>query len=224
MIAVISLTLDREELTQRAFPHNLTPRPDLLYIWDNGSRYWHKLKDYNPDTLYISSTNKGISEPLNVMMDAAFKAGAEMVCTMANDILEPHNAWAKRLEAAKETGAGVVSIPLAGANRYPQKEKNGIRYESGDIIGNFGITRQLYESIGGFYEGYGIYGPIDLDYCARARAAGFDTIYISNLYAEHLGVNNPKDYQQKKEASLKKAWPLYNYRLGLYRQGKDLFV
>ena len=95
--------------------------------------------------------------------------------------------------------------------RYQRQEINGIGYEhGGDIIGNWYVTKEAYYRIGPYPEHYGIYGPIDLEYCARARKAGIKAVYLSDMSAECLECDDDTEYIMNKNRALADAWPIYS--------------
>jgi GT2 family glycosyltransferase len=178
---------------------------------------------YDRSVMFANLENDGIAKPLNVMMKIAFETGADYVVTMSNDMLE-QEGWIVQmaLAAMQLQKVGIVSIPPTDptVTRYERKEENGFTIEEGDLIGNFLITRALWEKIGGFSEEYGNYGPIDIDYCMRARIAGFRTIYLSNFKTNHLGYNQDPSYKKPKMELLAKAWPKFWANCAGYRSGR----
>lgn len=236
-VCVLALTYGRPDLTKKVWKHNLNnhrfPGRFHLSHWDNSPR---ELADemqsicgkYDRGVSFYDEGNAGISKPINTMMDIAFKAGADYVVTMANDILEPEGWIARRVLAAMEIPkAVVIAIPPndATVKRYKQVNFAGWNIEEGDVIGNYLITRELWEEIGGFSLDYGLYGPIDLDYCARARLAGFKTLYLADMESQHIGLEQDHAYKAPKTASLQKAWPKFWANLMAYKyQNKSLKV
>lgn len=227
--AILALTCGRADLTEKTWYNNLKGFDGPLYWWDNtDTELRHTMRSceaYPITKKYESDTNAGIAVPFNRMMDDAFTDGADMVITMANDILEPIG-WVELLERGMREipDAGVVSIPpgdnSSGVLRYNREQAGSLTYEVGTVIGNMAISRRCWAVVGNWYEGYGIYGPIDLDYCARVRAAGLKTCYLSDYQSKHIGVNNPTDYQAAKNESLRKSWPLYHERMRGVKRGK----
>lgn len=233
--AILTLTCGRLEMTVETWRHNFANHGagDVRVFWfDNGS---------TPDELAVmmeeaakwrfaftqfETQNKGIAYALNWMMKAAFATGAHAVATMANDIKEP-NGWLDfRIRAAKDIyHTGVVAVAVDQSTRYPPKHVNGWMIEEGTVIGNWLITRDVYDAIGGFCMDYGTYGPVDIDYCERMKAAGWRYYYLHDLYADHIGQKeaNPAQYQAEKNASLNKSWEVYKRNLKLYRQGKNVY-
>jgi GT2 family glycosyltransferase len=231
-VIICALTLGRPELTRQTWQNNLNNAGcdfDLLWF-DNGSNKDDNIEIFNIALQYRitwfewSKHNTGIANALNTMIKTAFVRGADYIVTMANDIIEP-DGWVKmRVEAAQAIdNTGVVSIPVKGAKRYRTQRIDNTLIEQGQVIGNWLITREAIEQVGLFYTGFGVYGPLDLEYCDRLEAARLKRYYLSNQHAEHLGIDNPKEYQAKKEASLNKSWPKYRRRREDIKAGKVSF-
>lgn len=224
--AIIALTYKRVEATQQVWENNLKKRNFLLsylnpvYWWDNSpfgedrDKLCEIAKDYNIKYAFHDGSNHGIAYPINEMAKLIFEAGHTGFITMASDILEPDNWIFAREQFAALLPAGIVSIPPGKHHtevmRYERKEHAGIGYEwGGDIIGNWYISKEAYYAIGPLPEHYGIYGPIDLEYCARARKKGIAAVYLSDLSAECVPVQDDPEYIYTKNKSLAEAWPIY---------------
>lgn len=236
MTAILALTYGRPEFTVETWRHNFANHgagDEVRIFWfDNGS---------TPDELDVmiyeatkwgfaytqfETKNTGIAYALNWLMKAAFATGAKQVVTMANDIKEPAGWLDFRIRASQDIpNTGAVSVPVDRCARYPGKHVNGWMVEEGTIIGNWLITRECYDKIGGFCMDYGVYGPLDIDYCERMRAAGLRYYYLHDLHANHIGKKefNPAAYQAAKMDSLNKSWPAYKRNQKLYRQGKNVY-
>lgn len=224
--AVIALTFKRVEATEQVWANNLKNRSYLLsahnpvYWWDNtphGSEREALVQiaaNYHIKHAFHDGSNYGIAHPINRMAERIFAAGHDGFVTMASDIMEPANWIEHRSSFAAMLPAGIVAIPVGKpytVPRYPRQEHNGIGYEhGGDIIGNWYVTKEAYEKIGLFPEHYGIYGPIDLEYCARARKAGVLAVYLSDLHADCLAVQDDPEYILAKNKSLAEAWPIFS--------------
>jgi GT2 family glycosyltransferase len=203
-----------------------------LFWFDNGTHEdeFHLLfdlaLDYRITWVEYSKENIGIAKALNKMIRTAFARGADYVMTMANDIIEPDNWLSMRIEAAnKIANTGVVAITVQGGLRYDIKENEGIRIDAGQVIGNYLITRQAYDNVGLFCQDYDPYGPIDLDYCDRCLHSGLRTYYLSDHNANHLGrkEDNPKKYQDAKDAALRRSWAKYASNKQRYRKKEYLY-
>jgi GT2 family glycosyltransferase len=229
--AILALTCGRIEKTRETFEHNLRGITTDVLLWDNSeddadiAAIDAIAKDY-PNIIDVRRMykNLGIAHALNRLMQVAFEENDyDFVITMGNDILEPEGWVSIREHYATEIPrVGIVSIPLAGAARYAIQKHHELLWEHGHIIGNFGITRECFEAIGYMPEVYGIYGPIDLEYCDKAMAANLRTIYVSTMWATHLSGENPQEYQQAKDNSLKAAWPIYLDRKRRINNGQKL--
>lgn len=131
----------------------------------------------------------GIAKAMNYGLRMA--GHADFYTFLANDMEEPESWLRIRNAFLDDQSIGICSFPLA-------KPAN---YDSQDLIGNYTISRKLYETIGEFNEAFDPYGPIDLDYCHRARKAGFKTMYIPGYYSVHPqehGTDNKYGYSKKK--------------------------
>ena len=228
--AIICLSCGRLDETRQTWEHNFQELPAqgiqiLAYFWDNSTDAEDKKQIRKLASKYSGlfvrtyfkqrGKNDGIAAPLNKMTDAAFAMGADAVTTMANDILEPASYLQARTTAIETfPEAGIIAIPIhqQHCQRYAAKEERGIRIEEGHVIGNYTIPRAVWEKGVRFCEDMGIYGPIDLDFCNQVWAANMRCLYLSDLEAIHIGVNNPPDYQKAKDESLAAAWPVYDVR------------
>ena len=230
------ITWDRLNLTSITAPINLNPErwgidpDDVTVMWvDNGStptNYKAMSKLIMPDIKVRHRKNQGIARAINDICHMAFNMlDIDYVTTLANDIIEPENYLLHRQEAISAiNNTGVCSIKVDDAATFGVKRQEGIQYEENVLIsGNHTIPRSTFKRIGYQYEGYGIYAPLDFDYCARAQAAGLRTYQLSGVIAKHLGKNNDQEYQQQKNASHYAALPEYRARLEAYRRGHNLY-
>lgn len=227
MTGIIALTYKRVEETARTWSHNMsklvqsTGYPYSVYWWDNTPHGPERealvemAKSYNIVSAFHDGSNYGIAEPINKMATKLFADGCTGFVTMASDILEPAG-WITAREAICDfLQAGIAAIPPGKHHtsvvRYARQEINGIGYEhGGDIIGNWYVTKAAYETIGAYPEHYGIYGPIDLEYCARARKAGILAVYLSDMEAECIPCADDGEYIINKNKALAEAWPIYS--------------
>lgn len=236
MVAILALTCGRPEFTVETWRHNFAnhglKETPWIYWFDNGSKpdelrpMMQEAAKHNFVYSHFETQNTGIAYALNHLIKEAWKRGHRRFCTMANDIKEPPGWLDFRVRAATDIdNTGVVAIPVDGAARYGRKHVNGWVIDEGTVIGNWLITEQAYSKIGGFCMDYGIYGPLDIDYCERMRAAGLRYYYISDLHADHVGKKefNPPDYQAAKMTSLNASWATYKANQKLYRQGEKIY-
>lgn len=227
-VAIIALTCDRVEETARTWEANLSGRAVPVYWWDNSTdpaaqAALDALADrYEIRQRWRPGKNMGIAAPLNYMMRKAFDTRVDVVITMADDIIEEELWIFKLIEGLEKIPrAGIVASPPRMQHmetaRYKKNEDSEVAYEEGDVIGNWAIPKSTFELVGPLPEYYGIYGPIDIDYCARVRKAGFRTVYRGDMLSQHIGHTSP--VHQEKMESLAKAWPLYHAKINEINNG-----
>jgi len=234
-VAICAVTLGRAEYMEKTWGVNLNNagcKYDLFWL-DNGTsnEEFHEISriawKFNIQWFEHNKENQGIAPAYNTLMRAAYDMGYDYIMTMANDIIEPDNWLVNRIEAAEKVdNTGVVAIPCNGAHRYPTDEINGVKIEQGQVIGNYLITRKAIDTVGYWNTRYGIYGPIDLDYCDRLRKAGLRTYYITGYDSHHIGVwkEDADEYQTAKKKSLNASWQKYTYAKERYARGEGLYV
>lgn len=179
---------------------------------------------------FRSSSNRGIAHSINRCLQFGFEYGAELVTILGNDIIEPQDWLYERQMIYYETGCAVSSVPPLnhhrGCVRYKRRETlSGRAYEVGQVIGNFTVSRQCWQTVGRMCEDYDPYGPIDLDYCDRIARSGLTSCYLSDLSCDDIGNDSGKlfpEYEKTKTDSLARTWPIYLKNLNDYNNGKRL--
>lgn len=174
-------------------------------IESNLSRAGYEYKHFNIN-------REGISNALNDGLDIALIDNYDYVGFLANDIIEPDNWLAKKVEALQTYPfAGIVASSLGEARRAISNEH---------IISNWLIDIKLVKEIGYFNEAMFPYGPIDLDYCERSHIANFNTYYVMDCMAEHLGTHATGDeYGWNKAEIISKNWAEHEHDIKSYRNG-----
>ena len=165
---------------------------------------------YNAD--FKAIYKEGIANALNDAIDLALVDEYDAIAYLANDIIEPKDWLAKKVEALQTyPDAGIVASSLDHARR-------GIKSEH--IISNWLLSIKVVEQIGIFNEAMFPYGPIDLDYCERANLAGFNTYYVLDCLAEHKGSHaSGNEYGYNKTELLHKNWAQHEADIKGYRNG-----
>lgn len=165
---------------------------------------------YDSDIIYIDK--EGIANAMNEAIDIAGVDGYDAIAYLANDIIEPKDWLAKKLYALEfYPDAGIVASSLDHARR-------GINSEH--IISNWLLSMKVVERIGIFNESMFPYGPIDLDYCERANLAGFNTYYVMDCLAEHIGGHaSGNEYGYDKAELVQKNWAKHEADIKGYRDG-----
>ncbi len=161
---------------------------------------------------FVAINTEGVANAMNEAIDIAGVDGYDAIAYLANDIVEPKDWLNKKIEALQTyPDAGIVASSLDRARR-------GINSEH--IISNWLLSMKVVERIGIFNESMFPYGPIDLDYCERANLAGFNTYYVMDCLAEHLGNHaNGNDYGYDKAELLQKNWAKHEADIKGYRDG-----
>ena len=220
-IAVILLTLNRNDLTKKVIDqnfHNSGYDADC-YLIDNGS-------DHVPYTFYnwegcnASFGKRGISAAVNkgLMMTKTYDG----VCLMANDILMPQNWLADWVYYSKKIPkTGIIGMHCV--QELPPLV-DGI-YKTHTPFGNNFITKKLIDTIGGYNIEYDPYGMQDRDYAERATIAGFTNYYIIGK-SEHIGhdVGNGSEYRKMKDESLMQAQYVWEKYQPIYHNEKRIYA
>lgn len=153
---------------------------------------------------------EGIANALN---EGIYRADDfDAVAFLANDIVEPENWLAKKVEALQTyPNAGVVASTL----HHPV---TAIRNEH--IISNWLLSKKVIDAIGIFNESMFPYGPIDLDYCERTWVAGFSTYYVIDCHAVHISSHESNtEYGWNKAELVSKYWGQYVEDITSYKNG-----
>jgi GT2 family glycosyltransferase len=178
----------------------------LDVIIDNLSNLNYEKADFVPINI------EGIANAMNAAIDIAGVDGYDAIAYLANDIVEPNDWLNKKVEALQTyPDAGIVASSL---------DRVRIGVNSEHIISNWLLSMKVVEQIGIFNESMFPYGPIDLDYCERANLAGFNTYYVKDCLAEHLGGHATGDeYGYNKAELLQKNWSKHEADIKAYRDG-----
>ena len=162
------------------------------------------------DAYYCTIDTEGISNALNDGIEFMLADDYDAIAFLSNDIEEPQDWLAKKIEALKTyPDAGIVASSLDHVRTEITNEV---------IISNWLISRETIEKIGYFNESMFPYGPIDLDYCERAFAAGFATYYVIDCLAVHVNVNQTRDeYGWNKDVLIAEGWSK------MFKQGEEYY-
>jgi hypothetical protein len=141
---------------------------------------------------------EGIAAAINYGLSQVYPH-YDVYTIMANDIIEP-DYWLSAREQALKGNIAMVSIKL-------DEEPEQFRLE--EIIANYSIRKDVIDAIGGFNTVYDPYGPIDLDYCHRAIAAGFKMSYIPGFMSRHIDTpDRDTTYGYSKQEKVREKWDL----------------
>ena len=172
------------------------------------------LQNVWPAITYVhTGRNLGFSGGMNVGIREALARGADAVLLVNSDVIVPPNCLT-RLTQALEThpDAGIAGpvvlarsepgqIASLGMSYHPgsgriRHRANGARFEplssppGGAIDGVSGclmlVKREVFEAVGLLDEDY-FFSFEDLDFCLKARRAGFDTLLAGSATVYHEG-------------------------------------
>lgn len=217
-IAVLMLAHDRFDLMRQTWQANKINAGSYfkLFTLDNGSKdprvfKWLKKNAYHAER---SETNLGIAQGFNRLIKAAYDWGAEYFCFVANDIMEPSKWLADRVYFSERRPGMVSIVPFDGPQPFTQC----------DVIGQFMITRAVVEKVGYFNTEYGLYGPIDLDYNARVKAAGFSSYYVPGRAVHIDHYTNGAEYGYDKNKLVQEGLQKFAVNAQKYQAGDGVHI
>lgn len=188
---------------------------DRVFVVDNasGDGSVTRLTSQLPGAHILGApANEGFSSGCNIGVREALRAGTDRVLILNADVTLADNTVAF-LDVGVSAGAGIVG-PLLVAEQDPNRIEscgvtyapltgrmrhllNGVAISSmpelpaiADVDAVSGtamlIRREVFEKIGLFAEEF-FYGFEDLEFCLRARAAGFRTVCAGRAIVQHEG-------------------------------------
>ena len=193
----------------------LTYAPRFTIVVDNGSRAAEcaalaaALAGRADVSLLALPENRGFAGAVNVGLAEAFGRGAAAVLVLNDDAeVAPEVVTDLMVAAAADPTTGIVAprivdatsgrevsrgervwLPLVCVPRTWLRVRGGgpSPYAVSSVIGvAFLITRACYERIGGLEESFFAYYE-EVDYCLRARAAGFQVVIAPASQVRHDG-------------------------------------
>jgi GT2 family glycosyltransferase len=188
---------------------------DLIVV-DNGSNDGSEalLRDWLPvATIVQTGANLGFSGGCNVGIREALRRGAELILLANSDVVVAPDALAQLEDALRAHPAAGIAGPTILVRSEPDRvESMGIRFspvtgrmrhhdfgrrlEAGpppmvrEVDGVSGcvmlVRREVFEHVGLLTEDY-FFSFEDIDFCLRARRAGFVTICVGAARVYHEG-------------------------------------
>jgi len=145
----------------------------------------HVLLWREPMLGYAAAMNAGVAA-----------ASGEYLCLLNNDTEIVQEGWDARLVSVLQTvpGAAVVA-PACSYSAHPSQQMVGPRpAEEMELLLTSDVPfvcaimrRDLYQSLGGLDEGYGLGNFEDIDFCWRARAQGGQIVIDPGVWLRHDG-------------------------------------
>jgi GT2 family glycosyltransferase/glycosyltransferase involved in cell wall biosynthesis len=193
-----------------------TIRLDQVIVVDNdeGETAREALRGLGPDVTYLhTGRNLGFSGGMNAGIREAQARGADAVLLTNSDVIVPPDCLARLMQALHDRpGAGIVGpmvlvrsdpgrvaslgmsyAPASGRMRHEGFGRAvGLVEAAGDqnVDGVSGclmlVRRAVFDAIGLLDDDY-FFGFEDLDFCLRARRAGFATVLARSAAAYHEG-------------------------------------
>lgn len=129
----------------------------------------------------------------------------------------PQNAFAYLFGVKKLCRKSTLASEYKNENKNPDDE-GPAQALSGAVMM---FRRSVYEAIGGLDEDFFMYGE-DLDFCKRARDAGFAIWYVPSAHIVHIGGQSSKKRSRASRKNFYDAMWLY-YKKHLYKNHWRLF-
>ena len=221
------------------------PRFEVVVV-DNGSTDGtaDAVRNGHPEvTLVRNERNMGFAHACNQGLAEVFGRGAAFALLLNNDTLVATDMLLRLLEAALvQPDVGILGPKICYADLPDTPWFTGIRFRGQiyivrtaslkyqvqsdvpaavDFISGCGmmIRRSVYDTIGGLSEEYFMYYE-DLDFCLRAKHAGFGVIYVPGALMWHaLSVSSGgKDSPLKQYFQIKSSMIFYRrHTRGIWR-------
>mgnify|MGYP001617839832 CR=1 FL=1 len=178
-----------------------------VVVIDNGSSdgSLEIIKKFKKFELITLEKNIGYAPAINLGWNYCLKKHSpKYICNVNNDIIIVQKGWLSSMvdELEKEKSRGICSNKtiskegLLETQTFDKKRKNVLEKDKGqydfveevETVGGtiFMVKRNVIDKIGGLDENF-FFGPDDIDYCLRAKQAGFKIIYDGFSKAIHLG-------------------------------------
>jgi GT2 family glycosyltransferase len=191
------------------------PNFDILVV-DNGSSDGSNeaiSKRFPHVSIIENGKNLGYAGGFNVGLEHAFRDGADYVLIMNNDAVIDTDALTGLVDVAQSDQTigftsgkvfhyfrpdeiqtlGMTTHPLlitggqigSGEIDHGQHDEPAERELSDDVF--LLVRRDVFERIGGYDEDFAFYGHENVDWCLRARKAGFKIMYAPKAKLWHKG-------------------------------------
>lgn len=190
------------ELTRGCLESLEHGRPDEVIIVDDCSPI--KVRFPEADNQIFRSENGGFPKCANT----GFKAATGDILILSNNDVIYNPGWLQGILKPLNEGYDISSVRMSDSDGYLTDDK----ITEGDRFGSlWAMTREVYETIGGFDETFDKGTFEDLDFQKRAEEAGFTVGKNHGVLVEHVGratmdklYPNQEDFEEGKEHFKKK--------------------
>ena len=227
--AICMVTCDRLHLTKKTVASVECQTAGHPYRWiiaDNGSTdgslAWLRHRAWPvPATIVRYPHNKGKARAMNVAMYLAHEAGLPVIVMLDNDVALP-TEWLGLIGDAlyRFPSVGQIGVNFEPIG-YPPTTLNSGRQlcfkTAGCINGAaVGFRRELVDALGYHYEGYGLYGHLDVDWTLRCRMLGLSQAYlpVRGLHLDRCA--GDEEYEQQKRQAMELGQTRWHARSVLY--------
>lgn len=149
----------------------------------------HTIEPYH----LIAYQNKQKDENLSVVWNKLIKKSeADYICLLNTDV-EVEPSWLNKLIEVfdKEKNIGIVGPTTNACGVSVQKIKEEERSDTYKIVDSNTLSgfcmvfpKKLWEEIGGFHEGYELYGE-DSEFCHKAKELGYRLVVRKDVFIYH---------------------------------------
>jgi GT2 family glycosyltransferase/glycosyltransferase involved in cell wall biosynthesis len=207
-------TIDDTYLAARSLLLSRRPIDEVIVVDnDEDGRCVERLRDLRGEITYLrAGSNRGFPGGMNLGIHEALAHGAEHVLLVNSDVIVPPDCVGT-LEAGLRSrpGAGIAGPVIANRSAPDRIASAGIDYRASTgrmriraperhegtspsdvdtvdaVVGCLMLVRrQVFEAVGDLDEDY-FFGFEDIDFCLRAKRAGFETVLACGARAYHEG-------------------------------------
>jgi GT2 family glycosyltransferase len=174
----------------------------VVLLADNGSvdGSVELVKKAHPDLIVIQNGENVGTVGRNPALLRALEIGADYLFITDNDVVLPQDTIARLVDFLEaNTGVGIAGPAIHGLTQGTKAPVVRISRRTAKVeiaryveepsptscIGIAMVSREAALAVGGYDPSYFVYYE-DVDYCARAREAGFDVYIIPNVVLDHL--------------------------------------
>jgi GT2 family glycosyltransferase len=201
--------------------------PYELLVCDNGStdeRVIDYIRSLKPAVHILNRENRGIAPMHNILLKLA---KGDYFCLIGNDIELPHN-WLSDLVTTYEKipDAGMAGIHCVSDLPAVEPIGDQLVRPSWNVFGTMFWSREVFNKVGYFFEGYTPYGLDDSDYHYRLNKMGYQNFYLGAQRSIHIGedMGQNSEYRQMKNESLAQNLKKFNWATQYYDQNRNYYL